>query len=171
MRKNEIKETIEKVVRIEYVAEDGTPFYSEEECRKYEESALFAVNKKLKRLSSKKWTSQYDFNEHNDEEEFEIFDVQTEDDLENLRRYLYLKMTQNGARESEIKKCFTSENGKREKYVFDGVTTGHEVMIFWAYDRNWFWVYNDGSFNGYVEWLKERYLKIVTPKEDEGGEA
>ena len=44
MKVNEVRktETIEKLVKIEYIAEDGTIFYNEEECKKYEESALFA---------------------------------------------------------------------------------------------------------------------------------
>ena len=56
MKVNEIRktETIEKLVRTEYIAEDGTVFRSEEECKKYEESALFAISKELKRLDNKK---------------------------------------------------------------------------------------------------------------------
>ena len=165
MKTNEIKETVERVVRVEYVAEDGTSFNNEEECKKYEESALFIVSNKLKRLT-KKWTSQYSLYEHNDEEELEIFDVQTEEDLENLRRYLYLKATKNGASENYIKDAFTSVDGKRKDYVFDNVTIGHEVMIFWGYDSDWFWVYNDGSLDGYLSWVKDNYTKIITPKED-----
>ena len=171
MRKNEIKrtETIEKVVNIEYIAEDGTVFYNEEECKKYEESALFAVSNKLKRLTNK-WTSHYALFEDREEEELEIFDVQTEEDLENLRRYLFLKALKNGASEKYIKDCFTSENGNRKDFVFDGVTIGHEVLIFWSYDQDWFWTYKDGSLNGYFEVIKERYDKIVTPKETENKE-
>lgn len=45
MRENEVKETREVVVRTEYVAEDGTVFRSEEECKKYEESALLQLVK------------------------------------------------------------------------------------------------------------------------------
>lgn len=166
MKKNEIKRTIEEVINIEYIAEDGTVFYNEEECKKYEESALFVVSNKLKRLTTE-WTSMYQLNEaSNDECELEIFDVQTEEDLENLKRYLYLKAIKNGASEKYIKDCFTSIDGKRKDYVFDSVTTGHEVLIFWSYDNDWFWVYKDGSLNGYFEWLKENYTKIITPKED-----
>lgn len=51
MRINEVKETREVLVRTEYVAEDGIVFRSEEECKKYEESALFAISKELKRLT------------------------------------------------------------------------------------------------------------------------
>ena len=63
MRVNEVRktETIEKLVRTEYIAEDGTVFRSEEECIKYEESALFAISKELKRLDNKKnGASEYD---------------------------------------------------------------------------------------------------------------
>lgn len=168
MKKNEIKrtETIEKVIRVEYIAEDGQVFYDEEECSKYEESALFAVSKKLKRLSGVH-TSIYDFNEEgSDECGLEIFDVQTESDLENLRRYLYLTLTNNGVREKDIEFCFTSEDDKRADYVFDSVTAGHEVLIFWSYDEDHFWVYKDGSLEGYFSWLRDKYNKIITPKEN-----
>ena len=165
MRKNEIKRTEEVLVRVEYVAEDGTTFSNEEECKKYEESALFAVSSKVKKLT-KKWTSQYSFYEHNDEEELEIFDVQTEEDLENLRRYLYLKAIKNGATEKYINDAFTSVDGTRKDYVFDNVTIGHEVLIFWGYDGDWFWVYGDGSLNGYFDLVKTKFNKIVTPDED-----
>ena len=166
MRKNEIKKTVEEIVRVEYVAEDGTIFNNKEECEKYEKSALFVVSNKLKRLNTKE-TYINDFNDEGSCDcELEIFDIQTEDDLNNLRRYLYLKAIMNGATEKGIKDAFTSDDGKRENYVFDSVTIGHEVLVFWSYDKDWFWVYKDGSLNGYFELLKERYDKIVAPKED-----
>ena len=166
MRKNEIKKTVEEIVGVEYIAEDGTIFNNKEECEKYEESALFVVSNKLKRLNTKE-TYINDFNDEGSCDcEFEIFDIQTEEDLNNLRRYLYLKAITNGATEKGIKDAFTSDDGKRENYVFDNVTIGHEVLVFWSYDKDWFWVYKDGSLNGYFELLKERYDKIITPKED-----
>ena len=166
MRKNEIKKTVEEIIGVEYIAEDGTVFNNKEECEKYEKSALFVVNNKLNRLNTKE-TYINDFNDEGSCDcELEIFDVQTEEDLNNLRRYLYLKAITNGATEKGIKDAFTSDDGKRENYVFDNVTIGHEVLVFWSYDKDWFWVYKDGSLNGYFELLKERYDKIVTPKED-----
>lgn len=165
MKKNEIKRTIEQVVSVEYIAEDGTVFYDEVECQKYEESALFAVSKKLTRLAN---ASQYDLNEDSSDEcRLEIFDVQTEEDLENLRRYLYLSLSKKCIREEYIEDCFTSKNGTRADYVFDSVTSGHEVLIFWSYDEDHFWVYKDGSLEGYFSWLREKYNKIVTPKESD----
>ena len=169
MRVNEIRktETIEKLVRTEYIAEDGMVFKSEEECKKYEESALFAVSKQLKRMTEKDCISQNDINDDLSYDDMaEIFDVQTEKDLENLRRYLYLKARKNGASEDSVKECFTSKDGKRNKHVFDSVTTGHEVIIFWNYDEDWFWVYNDGSINGYCEFFREKITKLITPKEE-----
>ena len=167
MRKNEIKKTVEEIIGVEYIAEDGTIFNNKEECEKYEKSALFVVSNKLKRLNTKE-TYINDFNDEGSCDcELEIFDIQTEEDLNNLRRYLYLKAITNGATEKGIKDAFTSDDGKRENYVFDSVTIGHEVLVVWSYDKDWFWVYKDGSLNGYFELLKERYDKIVTPKDDE----
>ena len=167
MRKNEIKKTVEEIVGVEYIAEDGTIFNNEEECKKYEKSALFVVSNKLKRLTTKE-TYINDFNDEGSCDcELEIFDIQTEEALNNLRRYLYLKVITNGATEKGIQGAYTSDDGKRENYVFDNVTIGHEVLVFWSYDKDWFWVYKDGSLNGYFELLKERYDKIVTPKDDE----
>lgn len=165
MKINEIKRTIEEVVRVEYIAEDGQVFYNEEECKKYEESALFAVSKKLKKLNTK-YVSTYDLLENgSEEEELEIFDVQTEEDLYNLRRYLYLKALAHGAKEKDINECFTSDGITRKDFVFDNVTVGHEVLVFWSYDLDWFWVYGDGSLEGYFGWLKKNYTKLITPKE------
>lgn len=166
MKKNEIKRTIEEVVRVEYIAEDGTTFRDEAECRKYEESALFAVSKKLKKLNSK-WAGQYDLIEQGcEEDELEIFDIQTDEDLDNLRRYLYLKAISNGASDKSIEDAFISKDGRRKNFVFDGVTVGHEVLIFWSYENDWFWVYGDGSLEGYFSCLRDRYTKIITSKED-----
>ena len=166
MKKNEIKRTIEEVVRVEYIAEDGTTFRDEAECRKYEESALFAISRKLKKLNGK-WASQYDLIEQGcEEDELEIFDVQTDEDLDNLRRYLYLKALNNGASDKSIKDAFTSDDGRRKDFVFDSVTIGHEVLIFWSYENDWFWVYGDGSLDGYFNWLRNKYTKIIAPKEE-----
>lgn len=167
MKRNEIKRTIEQVVNIEYIAEDGQVFYNEEECKKYEESALFAVSSKLKKLN-KKFVGIYELIENGcEEDELEIFDVQSEEDLDNLRRYLYLKAMKHGASDKTIKECFTSADGvTRKDFVFDGVTVGHEVLVFWSYDSDWFWVYKDGSLDGYFSWIRDRYNKIIAPKED-----
>ncbi len=165
MKKNEIKKMVEQVVETQFVAEDGTIFYNESECREYEESALFAVSKSLKRLTNK-WTSIYDLNgEYCEENELEIFNIKTKEDLENLRRYLYLKLTKNGATETIIKDVFSSEN--RKEFRLDNITIGHEVLIYWSYDGDWAWTYGDGSLEGYFNYLRSKYEKIITPENPE----
>lgn len=160
MKVNEIKETKEVVVRTEYVAEDGSIFSTEDECRKYEESAYFVIDKKLKRLNGN--TSQNELiEEFSYDNRLEIFDIQTQEDLDNLRRYLYIKLSMAGYSDDHIKGCFESTTEDRVDYVFDGVTYGHEVMIFWNYDEDWFWVFKDGSLSGLYEYIKERYEKII----------
>lgn len=166
MKINEVKKTVEQVVRTEYIAEDGEVFYSESECRKYEESALFAVAKSLKKINTKYLSVYSLLGEGNEDDEVEIFDIQTEKDLENLRRYCYLKAMKNGASESSIKDCFTSVDGYRNDYVFDNVTAGHEVIICWSYDKDHFWVHRDGSVNGYLEYLKDKMTKLIKPEEE-----
>ena len=166
MKKNEIKRTVEQVVRVEYITDDGQVFYNEAEAKKYEESALFAVSNQLKRLT-KEGTSIYAFNEEgSDECDLEIFDVQTDKDLENLKRYLYLKLAKNGAGETTINSIFKADNEGRKDFVFDNVTIGHEVLVFWGYDNDWCWTYKDGSLEGYFSWLRDQYTKITTPKEN-----
>ena len=162
MKINTIKKekTIEEVVRVEYIAGDGQVFSTEDECKKYEESALFTISKQLKRLTERE-ISQSEIHDDSCEEEFvEIFDIQTE-------KYLYLKAMKNGASEQTIDSCFTSKDGKRKDFVIENVTVGHEVMIFWSYDDDYFWVYKDGSINGYCEYFKERITKLITPESKE----
>ena len=168
MKVNEIKRTVEQVVRVEYIAEDGQIFYNEDECKKYEESALFAVSRKLKRLNIKPISVYNLIDEGSEEDDVEIFDIQTDQDLENLRRYLYLKARKNGASENGVNSCFKSEDGKRKDYVFDGVTKGHEVIICWSYDCDHFWVHRDGSIEGYLNYLRDRMTKLITPEEKVG---
>lgn len=160
MKINEIKETKEVVVKTQYIAEDGTIFYDQEQCKKYEESALFAISKQLKKIKD---LSEYDLNEAGcDENAVEVFDIQTLEDLMLLKRYLYLKLTSKGVSESNYKECFESTE-TRKGYSFDAVTYGHEVIINWTYDEDWFWVYGDGSIEGYVDRVKERITKLIYP--------
>lgn len=169
MKTNTITRTQEVVVRTEYVADDGVVFYNEEECKKYEESALFACSNQLKRFKKNgKDFSMYDFNDEcSDEYLVEVFDIKNDDDLLMLARYLKLKLATNGVSEKTINECFKSEDGKRNDYVFSGVTSGHEVCIFYNYDQDWFWVYGDGSINGYLEYFKNKITNLIYPKDEQ----
>lgn len=162
MKINEIKEMVEQVIRTEYVAEDGTVFCDKEECEKYEKSALFMVSKRLKRLS-KNNASHYDLvgSLGDDYASLEIFDIQTSEDLDFLKRYLLLTLLDNG--ESEQRAETILEENKE-------LTAGHEVLVFWTYEHNYFWTYGNGSLDEYVEFVRKSYKKIVTPEKVTGRE-
>lgn len=146
MKVNEIKCTREYVERTEYIAEDGTIFNTAEECKKYEESALFAVSKKLKRLDNGKAT-QYDiYYECNDDQDIDIFNAETEEDLDNIRRYIYLKSPDS-------------------KLNIEGITAGHEIIVHWNYDGDDAWTYGDGSINAFCEMIRNNLTKLIVKKE------
>lgn len=164
MKTSEIKETREVVVRTEYVAEDGEIFYNADECKKYEESALFVVLNKLKKIRKENGRdfSMYDFNEEcSDEYVVDVFRIENQDDLDNLAMYLKLLMTKNGATERSITDCFKANNANETNHVFEGITVGHEVLIFWNYDMDYFWVYGDGSIYDYFKYFKEKVTKLI----------
>ena len=78
---------------------------------------------------------------------------------------MYLKLSKNGASEGTIKDVFSSEN--RQQYIFDNVTFGHAVMVFWSYDGDWAWTYGNGSIEDYCKWIKSNYDEIITPENSE----
>ena len=160
MRENKITRMVEQHVRTEYIAEDGAVFDSPEECKKYEQSAVFAVKRELKRIN-KQYLSVMDFfTNGNEDEEVEIFDIQTEKDLENLKRYIYLVLKKNCTTEETIKTLFS-----RKTYGIDNITIGHEVIICWGYDYDWVTTYLDGSIDGYLTFLRNHMNTIIKPEE------
>lgn len=156
MRANEVKETREVVVRTEYIAEDGTVFRSEKECQKYEESALFAISKELKRLDNKEnGASEYDiYDECSEEYRVEIFNAETERDIENIRRYVYLKALSN------------SSYASKEDVDLPNITAGHEVIIHWNYDEDSCWTIGNGSIDSFCGYIKDNLMSLIAPKEE-----
>lgn len=155
MKRNEIKETktIEEVVRVEFIAEDGEVFRSEEECKKYEESALFAISKQLKRMANKKWVSQYDIiDDCSEDAEVEIFNAENEKDIENIRRYVYLKA---------INK---HPSTRRDDVDLPNITSGHEVMVFWNYEQDCCWAIGNGSIDAYCDYIRGNITRLITPE-------
>ena len=167
MKINNITKMVEQLVRVEYIAEDGTVFGSQVECEAYEASALFVVSQKVKSMRLAV-TNEYNFIEAGSEDNLlEVFDVKTQADLDALKQYLHLRLSKNRASEKTIRECFEDVNGTRANYVFNNVTPGHEVMIFWSYDEDWFWVYGDGSVKAYCEWVRMKYQKMLQGYQDE----
>lgn len=145
-------EEITKVVGTKYIAEDGTAFLSQEECEKYEHSALFVTRSKAKLIAS---TTEEEFAISGCYDDVvEIFDVQSQEDLDNLKAYLHLMLSTHGVRD------FDRYFGESE-YSFNNVTIGHEVIIWWNYDQDHFWIYGDGSVDAYVKYVREKALKSI----------
>lgn len=150
MRTEEIKET--KVVGTKYIADDGTEFYSVEDCKKYEQSALFVMRSKLKLIAD---TNEEEFSVGGCyDDKVEVFDVQTQEDLDNLKAYLHLVLSIHGVRN------FDSYFNDSE-YSFGNATVGHEIIIWWNYDQDHFWIYGNGSIGDYVEYVRQRALKAI----------
>jgi len=150
MRTEEIKET--KVIGTKYIADDGTVFYSQEECVKYEQSALFVAKSKLKVIANT-----------NEEEmtgsgcygcEVDVFDVQTQEDLDNLKAYLHLVLSTNNVKDIE-------SDFNDSKYGFVNATYGHEVIVWWSYEQDHFWIYGDGSVDAYVDYAKQLAVNTI----------
>ena len=167
MKINNITKMVEQVVRVEYIAEDGLIFKTQEECEAYEASALFIASQKVNGLRLA-IANESDFIEAGSEDNLlEVFHIQTQADLDALKQYLYLRLSKNGASEKNIRECFEDVNGTRTNYVFSNVTPGHEVMIFWSYDEDWLWVYGDGSVKAYCEWVRTKYQKMLQKYQNE----
>ena len=166
MEIREITHTVEIVDKTEYVAEDGTVFYSVEDCEYYEHSALFTVNKKLKRINRIISCNEI-FNGREDNKDIvEVFDIRDETDLDNLTKYIYLMLSTHGVDDYEIRQYFHSKEPEQASYILDNITYGHEVMLFWNDDFDLCWVYGDGSINGYLEFTRKRIEKAVWPDKE-----
>ena len=160
MKVKEIKETVEKVVRTDYIAEDGRVFCDEEECRKYEESALFVLSQDLKMKTFYKSECMID---GADEEYTRVFEVPTEKELEKLKRYLYLKTT-GGMSIYRDGKWYNNyyDSTSLNRVDLSGLTYGHKIITFWSYEDECCWMYEDGSLEAYVNYAKERMEKAIT---------
>lgn len=158
----EIKETVETVVRTEYIAGDGTVFYDANECKKYEESALYAVTSQLKRLNKRLVTTDAVFPGGNCYDSIEVFDVETSNDLTLLKQYVQLTMKRNCATDKDVEWCMSGggyDNIENKESLKD-LTYGHPVIIFWAEDMDFCWACGDGSFAAMVTDIHSRFASV-----------
>lgn len=136
INKKEVTRT-EKVT--EYIAEDGTVFKDENECKLYEESALFAVKKTLKKLNSRDFEECELLGAGCGDTHVEIYDIQTTEDLMRLRMYCNLR----------------SKEGYGES--LEKITAGHEVVVVFDDCYDYCWTYADGSVEGIIQNIKEKF--------------
>ena len=127
MKVNEIKETktIEEVVRVEYIAEDGQVFRSEEECQKYEKTCKCVIMSAYKPLV-KGTISEYGLYEECGCEDFyyDLVEIKNENDREIVNKAL--KFAYENARlvtEEEIGKTIMVAK------EYDDLLTGYHTTI------------------------------------------
>lgn len=152
MTTKEIKQEV--VVRTEYIAVDGTKFTSKEECEKYEKSARCVILSRLTRLNPE-GNSVYDlYDEGSEEDDIEIFDIKTDEDLELLRRYVYLELSEHNG---------IPKSGEIE--ILPNATAGHEVIICWWYDHDGCYTIGDGSLEATLDRIRDNYRKCLMTRE------
>lgn len=143
------KEVTRKETIVEYIAIDGTTFQSQEECELYEKSALCAVKKTLKKLHTKDLSECDIFGNGFDENYVEIYDVKSAEDLVHLKMYCQLEAKGGGRLDN-----------------LDKLTVGHEVVIFWNCERDWYWTQGDGSIKSILNRVEEQF-KYAMSKDTE----
>lgn len=74
----------------------------------------------------------------------EIFNAETEVDIDNIRRYARLKGDTDLSR----------------------ITPGHEVIVFWDHEYEYCWTFGDGSLNALLDLIKSNVENIITPKDE-----
>lgn len=149
---------------IRYISDDGYSFCDEESCRNHEKlkeikNRVDEISPRLKRMTDDKriYLNTVDDNSNQDTT-VEIFNIETEDDLKLLKEYVLLEAQINYGETCE---SIVSEIKQSIKTQFTGVTCGHEVMIFWDWRCTWFWLYGDGSIDGYCNCLKEEFFNLI----------
>ena len=87
MRTNEVKETREVVVRIEYIANDGTVFNNEEDCKKHEKTTelMSEYNKLVKGNVNE---LELFFEVGNVDYSYDIVEVKNENDIKTVNEVL-----------------------------------------------------------------------------------
>ena len=170
MTVKEIKETVETVVRTDYIAEDGTVFHSEEACKEYEGSALYAVTSQLKCLNRRMVTSEDVFPDGGCYGCIEVFNVETSNDLTLLKQYVQLTMKQNCATDKEVEWCMSGGGYDRMENTVSlkNLTYGHPVILFWSEDMDSCWACGDGSFAAMIAWIQDRFKRVFDLPEECG---
>ena len=159
MKVNEIKKTIEQVVRVEYIAEDGTVFYNEEECKKYEESANAIIGARFRKMAI--ITNPYHLFNSGDEDRYcYIVNVKNSEDLDILRRYVLMREYGNSAKEEYAKQVIEH---------FPDEIIGKTIIVDGGYENDWF--YSMGTIEEYISGVQKRYEETVNPKKEEPKDA
>ena len=142
-----IEKQVEKVTKetvITYEASDGRIFKSEEECKKYEETAkkMVIYNRIQQNLIGK--TNIYDlFGEGSQDEVVEIYRIDSLEIVELLRQYISLTM---GVKEA--------------KNIITNDMIGKDIILCWNYDLGWCWTHE--SIDDLCNNIRKSYMSIIS---------
>lgn len=112
-----------------YVANDGTEFSSEEECRKYDESAKGVIFAKYNKLILGK-TDESALYDGSDEHEIDVVKPTCERDKDTIMQVYYYTC---GQERGEAAKKF-------EDYIERAIKEDDVVFMDWNYDHDWCWI-------------------------------
>lgn len=138
MKVQKVTKTVEEIKG--YIADDGSWFRTEEECLKYEETAKMVVFKMIKDKMVKKTTIYNLFGVGNDDDDVEIFDVDSIETVELLNRY-------------------TALNTYDKKIVFGADMVGKKIILAWNYDRDWCECH--GSIDDLLATIKKNFESVL----------
>ena len=141
IREDKVTKTVEEVRG--YYADDGQWFRTKEECEKYEETAKMVVFKMIKEKMVAKTNVYALLGEGSEEEDVEIFNVDSLKTVELLNRY-------------------TSLNTYDKHVLFTSEMVGKNIIIFWSYEHDW--CYCHGTIDDLILKIKENYEGLF-PKE------
>lgn len=137
-------ETITREITTGWEASDGTWFKTEEECRKYEESAKGVCFEAVKKYLLGSCT-EMDFTEYGSDECYiEFFEVSDMDAAKAIAQYVLIR----------------TNDKKLVQNVIDRI--GKRLFLSWNYDKDFCWVM---SIEEYKEMIEKNYL-ITIKKED-----
>ena len=138
--KEERKEVKKVEYKTVYVADDGTEFTSSDECKKYEESAKYAVKQLIKDIPRQdtNGVGQDFLSSFGYDDNIIAFKVRNADDVEAINRWI---------------KCTFDIDGTFKGVSLDDIGT---IQLFETYD------YDNGLWRiGSVEYIKELFCKEV----------
>lgn len=129
-----------------YKAIDGAWFRTEEECRKYEESAKIVTYKMVEPYILAKTNCYMLFNGNGcEDDDVDIINIKDSDVLRNVNQWRVL--------------C-----DKSVKILGDDCI-GKTILLGWDYDRCWSWSF--GTIDDVLQKIKEDYEAVINPKESE----
>lgn len=138
MRENKITKQVEEING--YYADDGTWFRDKEQCQKYEESAKMVAFKMVQDKLMKKITVYDLLNEGSEEEDVEIYNVDTTETAGMINRYISL-----------------ATYDKQVPIKTDMV--GKIILVHWSYDKDWCECL--GTIDDYLAKIKAGYEEMM----------